>query len=867
MGIIENNENPKSYPGLGVKPSRKQRIAVMIFLLEAMVMGLVVWQVLEHAFAVSSEQVVATEQAVLDMVGDSSRDALRTGESADLQTYLDDLKKHTGIVRVMIADVRGRVVAASRPEDLGSGMPVLTDGGDYFWRTREIANAAGRLGVVAIEFSSAAQRRAYAGTRNLAIGIAVIGMAAIALGGMLTGFLPTRRRQRIAVAAQRATQGEPAPETVEPAHVGARGSVAEHQRHMPEDEHYRMLFERSPIGLVLCRMDGELVDINPAYAGIIGRSVQATLKLTYWDITPEKYAADEQRQLEMLNKTGRYGPYEKEFIHKDGHLVPVRLQGSLLEKAGQTFIWSSVEDITASRQAEEALRCLQKMEVVGRLSGGIAHDFNNKLGVIIGYLDFLKNHFPKDNKPRRWVDTATGAALRCMDLTRKLVTFSRGRSNEARVVDLNALLQDMDQAIARSVTTQVEVRCFPAPDLKPTEINPGEFQDAMLSLVINACDAMPRGGKLTIETNNTCLDADYTALNPGVEPGAYVQLTLSDTGTGMNKEILEHAFEPFFTTKSAAIATGLGLATVYGFVKRYGGHIEMDSEPGMGTAVRIYLPCFTAAESAAIVNDSRADVLPTGSESILIVDDEDGLLQLADQCLSGLGYRTHLALNAAEALEILAAEDDIDLLFSDVAMPGGTNGYELAQRAAEQRPDLKILLTSGYSAKTISNDGLARFAAHLLSKPYRKRELAQRVRLVLDEVEEKNGLSGRTILVIDDEEGVRELFKIYLERLGCSAVAAGNDDEALAIYRQSLDSGKLIDTVILDLTIPGSTGGKALADKIRALDPAAKIIVTSGHAEGPEMTDYRNYGFQAALEKKFNQEKIRQVLEQVLMRG
>lgn len=863
---------------MSVRLSLKYRIAVMILLLEAIMMGLVLWKILGHSYAASSQQIAANEQAMLDVVSGVSRVALLTEEYADLQPYLEDLKKNPSMIRVMLADVQGRVVAGTRPEDVGPGLPALIDEGDYFWRTQEITNAAGPLGVLAMEFSNAALLRAYAEARNLGISIAAIGMSIIAIAGALTGFLLTRRLERITVAAQRFARGELAVETGVQGHdeLGELAqsfdemarSVAENQRHMQESENYnRMLFEQSPVGLALCRMNGELVDINPAYAGIIGRSVEEALKLTYWDVTPGKYAKDEQRQLEILNNTGHYGPYEKEAIRKDGHLVPVRLQGLFLEKGGEGFILSSVEDITERKQAEDALRRAQKMEAIGRLSGGVAHDFNNQLGIIIGYLDYLQNHFPENAKPRQWVETATKATLRCMDLTRQLLTFSRQQSKEKVVVDLNVLLKELENVIARSVTPEVEVQYFLAPDLASTEIDPGEFQDAILNLVINARDAMPSGGKLLIETTNKHLDAAYAALNPGVEPGDYTQLMLSDTGAGMDKETLEHVFEPFFTTKPEGQGTGLGLAMVYGFVKRYGGNIKVYSEPGVGTTIRIYLPHSKTSEPATSTTDTRTEVLPTGSETILIVDDEDDLLQLADQYLSSLGYRTRLAENAAQAMEILAAEEEIDLLFSDVVMPGEMNGYELAQQATEKRPGLKVLMTSGYSAKTVANNGLARFAAHLLGKPYRKAELAQRIRFVLDEALEKDNLTGRTILVIDDEEDVRELFKLNLEGLGCKTVPASNGEDAIDLYQRSLESGEPIDVIILDLAIPGSMGGNEVADKIRALDPQAKMIVSSGHSGGAEMTRYQDYGFQGALEKDFNRQKIKQALEQVLTSG
>lgn len=971
--------------------SLKYRIAIVIFLLEVCVMGLVLWKTLGHSFEVSREQFSANEQVMLDVLGGISRVALRTEEYADLQPYLENMLNDPRVVRIMLADSGGRVVAGSRPGDVGLTLPALIDRGDYFWRSREITSATGQPGVLAMEFSNAVLLKTYRKARNLGLGIAALGMAIIAIAGVFTGFLLTRRLERVTHAAQRFSQSEMAESS-----DGMARNVAENQRHVQDSEHYhRMLFERSPIGLALCRMNGDLVDINLAYARIMGRTIEETLELTYWDITPEKYAADEQQQLENLKNTGRYGPFEKEYIHKDGHLVPVRLQGALLEKDGETFIWSSVEDVTERRQAEQALRdseernklmldssgeaiygvdldgnctfinpaCLrilgydneqnllgknmhelihhsrldgspcpgqecrmyqslsegrgvyledevlwradgsnfsaeywsypvhkegrmigsvvafvditerkrseevlrrtQKMEAISQLSGGIAHDFNNQLGVIIGYLDFLKMHFPEDNKPRQWVETATKATLRCMDLTRQLLAFSRRKGKAKVAVDLNATLKNLENMIARSVTPAIDVQYLLGDELEMTEIDVGEFQDTILNLVINARDAMPGGGKLLIETASQYLDADYATLNPGVEPGDYVQLKLSDTGTGMDKETLEHIFEPFFTTKPEGEGSGLGLAMVYGFVQRYDGHIKVYSETGVGTVIRLYLPRSSISGSPDVVENSDVNVLPTGSETILIVDDEDDLLHLADDYLSSLGYRTCRAKNAAQALEMFAAEEEIDLLFSDVVMPGGKDGYDLAQQATELRPGLKVLLTSGYTVRNVGNKNQARFSAHLLGKPYRKDDLAKRVRLVLDET----GTDDSTILVVDDEEGVRELFKLNLERLGYRIVLACNGDEAIALYRQSQESGARIDAIILDLSLPGSMDGKEVADKIRTLDPHAKIIVASGHSEGPEMTRYKDYGFQGALEKDFNRDNIKLVLGRVLTSG
>lgn len=545
------------------------------------------------------------------------------------------------------------------------------------------------------------------------------------------------------------------------------------------------------------------------------------------------------------------------------------------ENGGVLGVILVFRDVTQQYMVEENLRRSQKMDAIGQLSGGIAHDFNNRLGVIIGYLDFLKKYVSKDEKPSQWVTTATNATLRCIDLTRQLLAFSRRQSEQKKVVNINLELSELETMISRSVTPEVEVEYFLAEDLWLTEIDPGEFQDAILNMVINARDAMPDGGRLLIETSNKHIDADYAALNPEAEAGAYVQLMLSDIGSGMNGETLEHIFEPFFTTKPEGKGTGLGMAMVYGFVKRYGGYIKVYSELGVGTTMRLYLPCSSSSASHTIVNNVSAAELPGGSETILIVDDEIDLLQLAECYLNDLGYCTHLAENATQALDILAKEDRIDLLFSDVVMPGGINGYELAQQATEFWPHIKVLLSSGFTSKTLAHNGLARFAAHLLSKPYRQADLAQRIRLVLDEGQRnminredascsKDLLVGRHIMVVDDEEDIRELFKLHLERLGCRPVLACNGDEAIELYRQSLDSSEAIAVVILDLTLPGGMGGKVVAASIRVLDPQAKIIVASGHTAASEMKSFQDHGFNAALEKNFRRENIKQILEQVL---
>ncbi len=505
------------------------------------------------------------------------------------------------------------------------------------------------------------------------------------------------------------------------------------------EERYRLLLDSSGEAIYGVDLYGNCTFANPASLRmlgyhnkqeLLGRNMHELIHHTRPDGSP--YPEQECRIYQAYRENKGTHVVDEVLWRADGSSFPAEYRSHPLYKEGQV-IGSVVAfvDISERQQAEEVLRRTQKMDAIGQLSGGIAHDFNNQLGVVIGYLDYLNRYFPEDEKPHRWVETATKATLRCMSLTRQLLAFSSRQSEKKVVVDLNKELKEMENMITRSVTPEIDVHYALVADLDSVSIDPGEFQDAILNLVINARSAMQGSGKLLIETSNKYLDADYATLNPGVEPGDYLQLILSDTGVGMDKETMAQIFEPFFTTKTTG--TGLGLTMVYGFVKRYGGNIEVSSEPGMGSAFRINLPCSTVSKSTPLVEDSGTDVLPIGCETILIVDDEEDLLRLADLYLSGQGYHTLLAKDAAQALEMLATEEKIDLLFSDVVMPGGMNGYELVQHATEQNPGLKVLLTSGFTDKTAVNSSLTRFAAHLLKKPYRKDDLALRIRLVLDE--------------------------------------------------------------------------------------------------------------------------------------
>ena len=393
-----------------------------------------------------------------------------------------------------------------------------------------------------------------------------------------------------------------------------------------------------------------------------------------------------------------------------------------------------VREVEERKQIEEALRRAQKMEALGNLTGGIAHDFNNLLAIVQGNLEILERELEGKEKLQKRVNSALAGVHRGADITKKLLKFSRPKILSSTILSVNETIVDMEVLIAKSVMKKITIKLMLKDDLWLCEINEGDFQDALLNLVINARDAMPDGGSVLIETSNKCLDEDYARLNHGAEAGEFVQISVSDTGCGMSHKILEQVFEPFFTTKEMGKGTGLGLSMVYGFIKRSRGHIKLYSEVGHGTTVHMYLPRVLQENSVAVVPKLKQQAaLPRGHEMILVVDDEEELLDLASHFLLELGYKVLRATCGSEALEVLSAQKGaVDLMFSDIVMPGGMDGFALATKVVELYPEMSVLLTSGFSDKAVKLNGLARYHVKLLDKPYSKQELALEVRRTLD---------------------------------------------------------------------------------------------------------------------------------------
>jgi PAS domain S-box-containing protein len=426
---------------------------------------------------------------------------------------------------------------------------------------------------------------------------------------------------------------------------------------------------------------------------------------------------------------------EYRIVRPDGTIRWLKCQAEqALDELGTLIsLRGVVQDITEQKTSDMALRRAQKMDAIGQLTGGIAHDFNNLLGIILGNLELCQRRMVNDNANLKSIHAIQKAAERAVELTKQLLGFSRSKPAQQSVTNINLLVKEMDSLISRSVTPQINVEYHFAGDLWLTRIDPGDFEDTLLNLSINARDAMHDHGHLTIETRNSTLDESYCSQHPGATPGDYVQLAVSDNGEGIPLKQQERIFEPFFTTKEQGKGTGLGLSMVFGFIKRSEGYINVYSEPGMGTIFRLYLPRAQDNDvSQGRARRAATESLPTGTETILVVDDEPALVELARESLEALGYRVFTATDGRQALQRLAETPAVDLLFSDIVMPGGINGYELAEQATTREPALKVLLTSGYTSKAMAQNGQARFNSYLLSKPYNQHELANQIRAVLD---------------------------------------------------------------------------------------------------------------------------------------
>ncbi|MBY4896147.1 response regulator [Cupriavidus sp. AU9028] len=501
------------------------------------------------------------------------------------------------------------------------------------------------------------------------------------------------------------------------------------------------------------------------------------------------------------------------------------------------------EAVSAQAMAEGQLRQAQKMEAIGSLTGGIAHDFNNVLQVISGNLQMLASEVAGNPMAQGRIATASTAVRRGAKLAAHLLAFARRQPLSPAPVDPARLVSGMTELLHRTLGEAIDVETKMPGGLWNVLADRNQLENALLNLAINARDAMPGGGKLTIAASNVVVDNNVSE-HPGVTPGEYVFFTVRDTGVGMSSHVLEHAFEPFFTTKPDGHGTGLGLSMVFGFVKQSGGHTAIHSAEGAGTTVCLYFP---RCEDEEPVEAPEPDHLPLGGhETVLVVEDDADVRITAVEMLAQLGYRVRVASDGEAALRVIESGDPIDLLFTDVIMPGQLKGGELARRVGELRPGLPVLFTSGYTRDEIFHHGKLDEGVNLLSKPYRRDDLARAVRSVLNAVRneqirrniEGGGRSSSpardpdappSVLLVEDDVSSQEALRELLMAFGLRCSAAGSAEEALqlaALYYH--------DVLLTDLTLPGIPGDQ-LAMQLRDVQPELAVVIMSGYGADPEI--------------------------------
>jgi len=589
--------------------------------------------------------------------------------------------------------------------------------------------------------------------------------------------------------------------------------------------------------LMVARFDGGVEAVSPSFGALLGWSETEILGRNFMEMVHPEDRAATIAQMASLGQGGYVSKFENRYRRKDGSWCLL----SWTAAPDERFVHAIGRDITAEREQQEAIRRTelalqqsQKMETIGKLTGGVAHDFNNLLQIISGNLQLLQMAGSmKAADSVRWIGSARSAVEKGAKLASYLLAFGRRQPLEPKVINIRRLVSNMEDMLRRALGEEIEIEMVISGGLWNTAVDVGQVENAILNLAINARDAMDGSGRMTIEATNAVLDEMYCRAHGDVMPGQYVMLAVTDTGSGMAPEVASRAFEPFFSTKEEGKGTGLGLSMVYGFVKQSGGHVKIYSEIKQGTSVKIYLPRSTAAEEPIGPVEQQGAV--GGSETILVAEDDEAVRATVVEMLTQLGYRVLKASDAASALAVIESGVPIDVLFTDVVMPGTLRSPELARIARERLPNLAVLFTSGYTENAIVHGGRLDPGVELLGKPYTRERLARRIRQVLAKqksqpepvaaapVERPRG-GGLSIVLVEDEEGIRANTAALLEHLGHRVHAAGDAETALPLITGDTD------VLITDVQLPGMSGD-TLAAQARSKVPGLRIVFATGNGE------------------------------------
>jgi PAS domain S-box-containing protein len=505
--------------------------------------------------------------------------------------------------------------------------------------------------------------------------------------------------------------------------------------YLRSEARYKELFENSPIGHSLCNIEGRLVSVNSAYANIIGYSIEEALKLTYWDITPEDYIDAEMELLEKLKIKKVYGPFEKDYIHKDGSLVSVRLNGMIVVRGRKEYIWSSVEDISELKKAEEEagklsekLRQAYKMEAVGTLAGGIAHDFNNILAAIFGYSELALTDIEDGSPVKENIIQILKAAKRAKELVKHILSFSRKEAKKRTPVQVCLIVNEVLKLLRATIPATIDIKQNIDQESGSILADPTQIHQVIMNLCTNAAQSMDeKGGLLEVSVGSVILKEDDLDNEPKHEPGNYVHINVKDTGSGIEKDNLSRIYDPYFTTKE--VGKGMGLSVVMGIVRSHDGLLRVESVVGKGTSFHIY---FAQTGEKIEKSSDKESKIPGGDERILIVDDEESIAVMTKRRVEHRGYKAVTKTSSVEALELFCSDPySFDLVISDQTMPVLTGG-ELAKKILKVRPDIPIIICTGYSSKIDAEKAASIGVNALIMKPTTEKELFTTIREVLD---------------------------------------------------------------------------------------------------------------------------------------
>lgn len=761
----------------------RHRIALTIFVTLLAMVGLILWQTTQTSLEVALEQVERTDNALIGAASHLALNHLITEEYEDFQSFSENLVANSHATLVFLVDGTGEIVSATDLSLLNQPVPRISTNSPSHRHMQEVKGASGPLGFLYIDFSNQAIKDAYDTAFKRSIGIAVVGIFVVIILSIGFGNLMSRRLEKFSRAVHQFATGD----------LSVRADIPGNDEIASMSRVFNNTVEQT--GALISNLERREKGMRELYTNVAANSDRALLASTPFlesfakffnashayllqfqvggeeyqvvDYLPQSLKIDTERAFpvadalftsgsglaeEVLFITGSQlngfrfpgEPQPAENLPRFGvrftvdkkrhYLMLVAGTTRALELGDEEFVrllGQGLSGLLRRTELEQYLSQAQKMEAVGQLTGGIAHDFNNLLAVIMGNLELATMQPGLSDKVIHYLANVQTAADRAAALIQRLLAFSRKQVLKPDSIHLGELVRGMVDMLQRSLAETIELEFIDAAGLWKCEADPGQVENAVLNLAINARDAMPNGGKLTIETANIRLDEDYTAEQVDVPAGQYVLLAVTDTGMGMGKKVLDQVFDPFFTTKNVGKGSGLGLSMVFGFVKQSRGHISIYSEVGQGTTVRIYLPKSKNSERSNRQQQAKENPMSQG-ESILVVEDNEELLKMTVALLTELNYSTRSASDASQAIEVLNTSPDFNLLLTDVVLPGGKGGRELADEVSARYPDLKVLYMSGYTENAIIHHDRLDEGVVLLNKPFRKDQLAAKVREALN---------------------------------------------------------------------------------------------------------------------------------------